>query len=200
MPTADPSPTQTIRDLAETVTRRVATSARSRARGWGRFRGPFVLLAVALVFALAGGLFLVRAAQLRDTPAAANGALVAEEATTQVIGDVSNALTKIFSYSYQDTEATEQAAEQVLTGNASAQYETLFSQVAANAGDQELVVTTEVLTAGVISLHGDRARLLVFLNQTYQRGDGDPTRAAAQLLITAQHQPDGWRIAAIEPR
>lgn len=158
-------------------------------------------LALTVVLALVGAALMVRTAQLRDDPVVANRALVDNGATTRVIGDVSNALTKVFSYSHADTAATQQAARDVLAGTAYRQYEALFAQVVQQAPAQELTVTTRVVRAGVIRLSGDTAQLLVFLDQVVtRRGEPSGTVAAAQLSITAQRRDGHWRITDIQAR
>jgi Mce-associated membrane protein len=193
-------------DAAESVTAhdRVDRSGGDRRRMTGTRGGSRSLilsLAVTVILALVGGALMIRTAQLRDDPVIANQALVDTAANTQVIGDVSNALTKVFSYSYTDTATTEQAARDVLAGVAYRQYETLFSQVVREAPSQELTVRTRVVRAGVIRLTGDTAQLLVFLDQAVtRRGDPAGTTAAAQLSITAQLRDGHWRITDIQSR
>lgn len=163
-----------------------------------RFRPAVVLAVVAIVVVLAGALFLVRASQLRDTPAASNDALVDTSATSQVIGDVTDGLQRVFSYSYQDTSATGDAARQVLAGKARGQYEKLFSQVTKHAAEQKLVLKTTVVEAGVTTLQGDDATVLAFLDQHATRGDtGKSSASAAQLAVTAHHTNGHWLITGI---
>jgi Mce-associated membrane protein len=162
---------------------------------------PLTLIVLAVLLAVVGTLFQVRAAQVRAGSAAGNQALVDTGRTTQVVGDVSDALNRIFSYSYDDTTVTQQAARQVLTGAAAGQYETLFAQVRAHAAAQRLTLTTRVVSAGVTSLEGDKAQLLVFLDQIATRNDtGQGSASAAQLAISAQRQGTHWLITDIQSR
>lgn len=163
-----------------------------------RHRLGAVSLVVAAVLALAGALFLVRAAQLRGVDAAGNSALVDDKATRQVIAEVSDGLGKVFSYSYTDTDATSRAADAVLFGKAKAQYEKLFSQVTAHAADQKLTLKTTVVEAGVRKLSGDDATVLAFLDQHATRADtGSSSASAAQLLVTAHRSGGHWHITSI---
>ncbi|MBC6461608.1 hypothetical protein HKK72_27575 [Actinomadura sp. HBU206391] len=173
-------------------------------RAAGRSRRVRAPLVSALALTLLGAAGTVRAEQLRDSPAAANRALVDTDATARVAGDVGDALTKIFTYSHENTAATERAARDLLAGSASSQYAALFSQVKRQAPDQRLTVTTSVARVGVTRLSGDTARLLVFLDQRIIRGgqDGRGSRggggvAAAQLSVTARLQDGHWRIVDI---
>lgn len=162
------------------------------------FRGPLLLMLLAVLLAAGSGWFLVQS--LHGGPGT-NDALVDRGATNRVIGDVSDGLDQIFSYSYQDIDATRRAAAAVLTGRAAGQYETLFGQVRQHAVAQQLRLTSRVVAAGVTQLDGDRARLLVFLDQTATRGaTGRTATSAAQLSIGARLVGHHWLINDIHAR
>jgi Mce-associated membrane protein len=173
------------------------TADRPRRRRW-----PAVLVALALVLGLAGaGLRVLGARAERHDPSRADQALVDPEATSVVVGDVSNGLTKIFSYTPDSTATTEQDAAEVLSGTAASQYRTLFAQVKQHAAAEKLTVTTHVVQAGVVRLTGDTAQLLVFLDQVIVRTDRPKgMSAAAQLAVTARRQGGHWRIVDIHAR
>ncbi|MFF8962544.1 hypothetical protein ACF1BK_07305 [Streptomyces globisporus] len=162
-------------------------------RRWPRVLGA--LLTVALI--ATGGVLYAEGRQLRDTPATANLALTDAEATTRVTGDVSSALSKVFSYGPGDTATTRAAAEEVLAGKALQQYATLFGQVERQSADQKLTLTTEVVRAGVTRLTDGSAHLLVFLDQVYERRGRTPTTASAQLTVTAELRDGRWWIVEI---
>jgi Mce-associated membrane protein len=169
---------------------------RTRAHGWRRIAGA---AAVAVLLLGSGGL-LYAAQDLKDPAATRNRALTDTATTDQAIGDVSSALSQIFAYTPDDTDATEQAARSVLAGAAATQYQALFAQIKQNVAAQQLTLTTRVVRAGVVSLTGDRARLLVFLDQTAQRAGSTATSAAAQLSVTAEQINGHWRITALKAR
>lgn len=139
-------------------------------RRWPRALGA--LLTVVLI--ATGGVLYAEGRQLRDTPATANLALTDAEATTRVTGDVSSALSKVFTYAPGSTATTRAAAKEVLAGQALQQYARLFGQVERQAADQKLTLTTEVVRAGVTRLTDDSAHLLVFLDQVYERRGRTP--------------------------
>jgi Mce-associated membrane protein len=119
-------------------------------------------------------------------------------ATTEVVGDVSTALARVFSYAPDDVAATEQAAGRELAGRALDEYRRLFAQVRQQAPAQRVTLATRVVRAGVVSLTGDDARLLVFLDQTATRtGEPDGTPAAAQLMVTAHRDRGHWTITGL---
>ncbi|HEU5031026.1 MAG TPA: hypothetical protein VFV01_39350 [Spirillospora sp.] len=156
-------------------------------------------LGVALGLVLVALLLHPIAGRFRDDGSPHDRAVLDGVATTDVTGDVSTALSRIFSYTPGDVDAARRAASDVLTGSAAAQYTKIFGQVARQAPAQRVTLTTRVTRAGVISLVGDTARLLVFLDQTATRaGRPDGTPAAAQLTVTA-HRDDGhWRITELK--
>ncbi|MEU2760194.1 MULTISPECIES: hypothetical protein [unclassified Streptomyces] len=162
-------------------------------RRWPRALGA--LLVVVLI--ATGGVLYAEGRQLRDTPATANLALTDAEATTRVTGDVSSALSKVFTYAPGSTATTRAAAKEVLAGQALQQYARLFGQVERQAADQKLTLTTEVVRAGVTRLTDDSAHLLVFLDQVYERRGRTPTTASAQLTVTAELRDGRWWIVEI---
>lgn len=170
----------------------------------GFFRPRRVAVALGVLAALlvgAGTWALVAANGLRDSGATHNTALVDTGRTAEVSAAVSSALNQIFSYSYDKTEVTEQAAAAVLRGEARAVYDRLFAEVRTKAPQQKLVLTSRVVYSAVQSLEGDRARLLVFLDQSATRVDTDTTNAAAaQLSVTAKREGGHWVITDLAAR
>ncbi|RSN26112.1 hypothetical protein DL990_32245 [Amycolatopsis sp. WAC 01416] len=161
-----------------------------------RRRLPPVFGAVALVMAGLAGWFAIEA---RDTTAVlAHNTALTDVATTAEVGDqIGKALGTVFSYRYDDPAKSEQAAKEVLTGPALGQYDQLFAQVRGLAAEQKLVVTSTPVVSGVKVLDGDRASLLVFLDQTGVRGDGQRSTGAAQLSVTAERSDGRWRVTAL---
>lgn len=158
------------------------------------------LLVLAIALVVVGTLFTVRAHQVRGERADANRAVVDPTATAQVIGQVSNALNSVLSYDYQKPEVAQAAAKRYLTGDAPGQYKTLFDQLQSLARGQKLTLVAKVSTAGVVYLHGDHARLLVFVDQESTRAsDGQSSISAAQVRIGATKHGDVWQIDELKP-
>ncbi|MEU9980838.1 hypothetical protein [Streptomyces sp. NPDC050856] len=141
-----------------------------------------------------------RAHQLTAGPATANRALTDADATSRVVGEVSGALTRVFSYTPGDTATTRQAARRLLSGKAARQYDTLFAQVERHAAEQRLTLTTHVVRAGAVLLTDRTARLLVFLDQVARRTGRPATTVAAQLSVTAERRDGHWQITDIASR
>ncbi|MFI0501809.1 hypothetical protein ACH3WN_02950 [Streptomyces albogriseolus] len=175
----------------------------NRPLGDGRSRGARLRRAVAagaaVTLVLAGCGFLHAAHQLRSAESARNRALTDTAATSRVAGDIGNALARVFSYT-PDGTAAERSARTVLDGRAARQYATLFDRVREDLTTQRVTLSTRAVRTGVVELEGDRARLLVFLDQTSRRGEDAATVAAAQLTVTARLEDDRWRIVDIKAR
>ncbi|WP_134730683.1 MULTISPECIES: hypothetical protein [Amycolatopsis] len=183
-----PEPDDTVEEPAALV-EEPASSPRKR-------RAPLVFAAVAVVMAALAVWFTVEA---RDTNAvvAHNTALSDVSGTADAGKQISSALGALFSYRYDDPARNDRAAKDLLTGSALTQYTRLFGQVRQLAAEQKLVVTSTAVASGVKLLDGDRAALLVFLDQTGTRGDGQRSTGAAQLSVTAERIDGKWRITGM---
>lgn len=159
-----------------------------------------VLFAAAVLLAGLGTWFSVEASGLRSAESARNAALVDAEATAEVSAAVTSTLSKVFSYAHDDTAATERAARRLLRGEARQAYARLFTQLRARAPEQRLTVTTHVVGTAVRSLTGEQAQVLAFLDQAATRGEGRPSAAAAQLLVTVQRAGERWVVTGLRPR
>ena len=159
------------------------------------------LLAATAVFAVLAVVFGFLQYSARTDGPAANEALVNAPATAEVTGQVNDAVAKIFSYDFADTAKTERAAQDLLVGQAVDEYNRLFATVKQLAPQQKLVVTTTVKSSGVTRLQGDRAEVLLFVDQQAVRTDSGQTNVGpAQISIGAEKQGDRWKISNIVQR
>ncbi|WP_437113366.1 hypothetical protein [Streptomyces venezuelae] len=158
---------------------------------------------LALLAALAGGFAAyahTRAEDLRDVPAARNAALADTARTSEVKGTVGQAVDAVFSYDHTDPGRTEKAADRYLTGRAVGQHREMLAQVRAQGERQKLVLSTTVTQSAVEVLDGDRARVLVFADQsnTSTAKGGSTGQAAAMFAVDAVRRGGSWRIADID--
>jgi Mce-associated membrane protein len=174
-----------------------ASSRGARARR----TGPLAVLAVLTV--LLGGFAAFaadRAADLRDRPAARNTALTDIARTSEVKGQVTTAVEAVFSYNFADAAALDQATKRHLTGRAVQQHGEMLAAVVKEGPKQKLVLTTTVTGSGVEQIDEDRARVLVYADQSNTRTatKEETTYAAAMLAVDAVHKDGTWRIAGID--
>ncbi|MFE3071456.1 hypothetical protein [Streptomyces sp. NPDC059247] len=128
---------------------------------------PLVVLCV-LTLLLGGfaGLAHSRAGALRDDPARANTALSDLARTSEIKGQTAAAVAALFSYDHAGPAPFERARETLLTGKAVEQHRALFDAVLAKAAEQKSVITTVVTDSAVERIDGDRARVLVYADQS----------------------------------
>ena len=153
------------------------------------------VLAAAVVLAGLATWFGIEAYAARN----GNQALADQAGTSEVNGQISQGVEQIFSYDFADTGKTERAAKDLLVGDAIGEYEQLFTTVKQQAPIQKLVVTTTVKASSVTRLEGDRAEVLLFVDQNATRTDvgGQPSVGPAQVVINAEKQGDRWKISRI---
>ncbi|MYS08232.1 hypothetical protein GTW71_17735 [Streptomyces sp. SID6041] len=149
----------------------------------GRERTGRVLLAVlcALTLLLGGfaGWAFSRAGELRDDPARGNTALTDVARTSEIKGQTGAAVAALFSYDHADTAPFERAGRTLLTGKAVDQHRTLLAGVLAKAAQQKTVITTTVTDSAVERIDGDRARVLVYADQSSVSTAGAPSKGKA---------------------
>ncbi|MFC7617949.1 hypothetical protein ACFQV2_35650 [Actinokineospora soli] len=128
-----------------------------------------------------------------------NTAFTDPAATAEVKSKIVSALERALSYDYRDLDKTAVAVREVLAGRAVCEYDALFGQLKEVAPAQKLVHTTIVRELGVRSLTGDRAEVLVFIDQTSTRVEKKQTTASgAQLGVTAERVDGQWKITAFD--
>ncbi|MFD3652979.1 hypothetical protein [Streptomyces sp. NPDC058620] len=161
---------------------------------------PAVLCALTVLLGTFAAWSFTSAGQLRDDPSRQNTALTDIARTSEVKGRITEAVGAVFSYNYASPATSQQAAKKYLVGKAVGQHEEMLAEVRAQAPKQKLVLTTTVTESGVELLDGDRARLLVFADQSNTRtGKADETTyAAAMFAVDAVRRGDNWRISAID--
>ncbi|MDX3427519.1 procyclic acidic repetitive family protein [Streptomyces sp. NBC_01693] len=165
-----------------------------------RIRLPAVLCAATLLLGAFAAWSFTSAGALRDEPSRQNTALTDIGRTSEVKGQITQAVGAVFSYDYASPGKSDLAARKHLTGKAVQQHKDMLAEVRAQAPKQKLVLTTAVTESGVEFLDGDRARLLVFADQSNTRTgkEEETTYAAAMFAVDAVRRGDTWRIAAID--
>ncbi|MCX4790713.1 MULTISPECIES: hypothetical protein [unclassified Streptomyces] len=165
-----------------------------------RLRLPAVFCVLTVLLGAFAAWAFGSAANLRDDPARRNTALTDIGRTSELKGQISEAVGAVFSYNYASPAKSERAVKSYLVGKAVQQHADMLAQVRAQGQKQKLVLTTTVTDSGVELLDGDRARLLIFADQSNTRtGTSDETTyAAAMFAVDAVRRGDTWRISGID--
>ncbi|MGW1126837.1 hypothetical protein [Streptomyces sp. NPDC002526] len=161
---------------------------------------PAVLCVLTLVLGAVAAWAFTSAASLRDDPSRQNTALTDISRTSEVKGQITEAVGAVFSYDYASPTKAEAAVTKYLTGKAVQQHADMLAEVREQAPKQKLVLTTTVTDSGVELLDGDRARLLIYADQRNTRTgkSEETTYAAAMFSVDAVRKGGSWRISAID--
>ncbi|MFF9476090.1 hypothetical protein ACF1E9_26150 [Streptomyces roseolus] len=180
---------------------------RSEAAAGTRHRAPLlVLCALTLLLGGFAGWAHSRAGALRDDPARANTALTDPARTSEIKGRTAEAVAALFSYDHTDAAAFDRAAKTFLTGKAVEQHRTLFAGVLAQAAEQKSVITTTVTDSAVERIDGDRARVLVYADQSSVSTAGTPKKkaqdqgvyAGAMFAVDVVLRDGSWLVEGID--
>ncbi|HEX6353909.1 hypothetical protein [Actinophytocola sp.] len=159
-----------------------------------------VAIVLAVVAVVLGGLAVFFRGQVDNlTSGDSNSALTDSAGTSQVVGQLSDAIKKTFSYNYTDMGATEKVVKEVLSGKALCEYNLLFTELKQYAPQQKIILATTVREIGVVRLEGDRAEALVYIDQQSTRADVNKTvYVGGQFAVRAQRVDDRWKITKFD--
>ncbi|MFD5141885.1 hypothetical protein [Streptomyces sp. NPDC058401] len=161
-----PVPAEAKRQKAPVPAEGAGTAGREVSRGKKHLAPLLVLCALTVLLGSGAGYAQSRAAALRDDPVRANTALTDLARTSEIKGQTAKAVASLFSYDHAQPAAFESASKTLLTGKAVTQHRALFNEVLAQAEKQKTVITTTVTDSAVERIDGDRARVLVYADQS----------------------------------
>ncbi|RVU26131.1 hypothetical protein EOT10_11140 [Streptomyces antnestii] len=163
-------------------------------------RALLVVCALTLLLGAFAGWAHARAAAERDVPAARNTALTDVARTSEIKGRTDKAVADLFSYDYAHPEAARKAVSSLLTGKAVAQHQQLLGGVLAQARKSKAVITTTVTESAVERISGDRARVLVFADQSSSttHGKSGTAYAGAMFAVEWVRQEGRWLVSGID--
>ncbi|MGW5398747.1 hypothetical protein [Streptomyces sp. NPDC003952] len=165
-----------------------------------------VLCALTLLLGAGAGFAQSRAAALRDDPVRANTALTDLARTSEIKGQTAKAVASLFSYDHARPAAFESASKTLLTGKAVTQHRALFNEVLAQAEKQKTVITTTVTDSAVERIDGDRARVLVYADQSSvstagaekQNAQDQGVYAGAMFALDLVDRDGHWLVEGID--
>jgi Mce-associated membrane protein len=110
-------------------------------------------------------------------------------------GAAERAATTILAYDYRHLDDDQQAAGVLMTPGYRKKYDALFTQIAANAPDLKVVVTSEVVASGIVRSGEDRVQVLVFVNRpTLRKDKTEPEVFRDQVVLTMAKSGDQWLV------
>ncbi|MFB6518146.1 hypothetical protein [Streptomyces sp. NPDC056401] len=183
------------------------TGAADTGRGASRHRTSLLLLcALTVLLGAFAGFAHSRAGALRDDPVRGNTALTDLARTSEIKGQTAKAVASLFSYDHAKPAAFENASKTLLTGKAVTQHQALFKEVLAQAEKQKTVITTTVTDSAVERIDGDRARVLIFADQSSvgtagaekQTAQDQGVYAGAMFAVDLVDRDGHWLVEGID--
>ncbi|MER7204861.1 hypothetical protein CG723_04905 [Streptomyces sp. CB01635] len=163
-------------------------------------RALVVICVLTLLLGAFAGWAHSRAAAERDVPAARNTALTDVARTSEIKGRTDKAVADLFSYDYAHPEVAREAVSSLLTGRAVTEHKQLLGPVLAQADKSKAVITTTVTESAVERISGDRARVLVFADQSSSttHGKSGTAYAGAMFAVEWVRQDGRWLVSGID--
>lgn len=159
-----------------------------------------LVLAVLVLLAGAGvGLAWWRAEQ-GSAAVAPNGALVGEDARTEVLISAADLAQRTLSYDYKTLANDMELARARMTPAFRKQYDATMAQVRANTTKNKIVLQAVAVSSAIITATEHKAKVLVFLNQTTTAGTGKNANQQASrnsLVINLTRGDGDWAISKL---
>ncbi|NIH82705.1 hypothetical protein [Amycolatopsis viridis] len=162
---------------------------------------PYVLAGAlfGLALVLAGFAVWFKIEDNRVEALTSNTALLDTARTVEVGKAASGAVESLFSYDYNNIAKTQNAAKDLLLNDdVRNTYNAIFGDVERLAPQQKIVVTVKATRNAVVTLQDDRAKVMVFVDQTSTRTDQNQTASgSAQLWLNMQYVDGKWKVSAL---
>jgi Mce-associated membrane protein len=159
-----------------------------------------LVLAVLVLIAAAGvGVSWWRAEQ-GSSDVAPSGALIGDDARTQVLVAAADLTQRTLSYDYKTLANDMEVARARMTPSFLKEYNATMSQVRANTLKNKIVLQAVVVSSAIIEATEHKARVLVFLNQTTTAGTGKKANQQLtqnSLVITLARGSGDWDMSKL---
>ena len=159
-----------------------------------------LVLAVLVVLAATGvGVSWYRAEQ-GSSAVAPNGALVGDDARTQVLVAAADLTQRTLSYDYKTLANDMEVARARMTPAFLKEYNGTMAQVRPNTEKNKIVLEAVVVSSAIIKATEHRATVLVFVNQTTTAGDGKDRNqqlSRNSLVVTLARGEGDWDMSKL---
>lgn len=139
------------------------------------------------------------AAAQDDGTGPGNRAFIDAAATQDAMASATQLSVDLFTFTHTEVKAHEAKFADMTTGDFTGEYGRLFNDIVEQAEARQLSLTSTVTGAAVRELRGDRAEVLVFLDQRATSGDtGQQTESTTMFTATIQRVDGEWKFADID--
>jgi len=126
---------------------------------------------------------------------------IGAEAEQSALAAAADGAIAVLTYSPKTLEADFAAAERYLTGDFLSYYTDFTQKVVTPAAKQKDVQTmASVVRKGIVSLHPERAEVLVFVNQTtVSKTNPDGSFSMSSVKVSLEKHDGRWLISSFDP-
>ena len=159
-----------------------------------------MLLAILVVLAAAGVGTLWWHADHGSSTVAPSGALVGDDARTEVLITAADLTQRTLSYNYKTLANDMEVARARMTPTFRKEYDSTMAQVRANTTKNKIVLQAVAVSSAIISSTEHKAKVLVFVNQTTSAGTGktqDQQLNRNSLVVTLTRGDGDWDISKL---
>ena len=159
-----------------------------------------LVLAVLVLLAAAGvGVAWIRAEQ-GSSQVAPSGALVGNDARTQVLVAGADLTQRTLSYDYKTLENDMEVARARMTPSFRKEYADTMAQVKANTEKNQIVLEAVAVSSAIIDATEHKATVLMFVNQTTTAGTGKDRNQQLNrnsLVVTLTRAEGDWNMSKL---
>ena len=184
-------------DAAETDEKSTRPALTVQTVGAALGKNLTVVLAVLVLIAGIGvGVSWWRADQ--PSAVAPNGALVGDEARTQVLVEAADLATRALSYNYKTLDNDMEVARARMTPGFQKEYDATMAQVRDNTVKNKISLQAVTMSSAIVSATENKAEVLLFLNQTTESAANKNQQLSRNSLVVTLTRGDGdWMMSKL---
>ena len=127
------------------------------------------------------------------------GAGLSEKVRTEVLVTAADLAQRTLSYHYKSFDQDREVARARMTKSFRAEYDATMDQVKANTIKNKIALQATVVSSSIITADDDKAKLLIFINQTGVAGDKDGSQLnRSTLVVTLQRKGVDWLLSDLK--
>jgi hypothetical protein len=160
----------------------------------------WIAVLTVLCVLLAGGLaFLVHRANNPELDTAPNGQVTANSFRNAAMTAASSAAAKALSYGYKTFDTDRKEARALMSPSLARQYDAVMDKVKAQTASTKLTLNATVLSAGLLSVTENKARVLLFVNTSTTRVGSKKTQLDQNRVLMELTRKDGdWVVSKMD--
>lgn len=117
------------------------------------------------------------------------------EATTEAQAAAERAIVAVVSYDYRSLEDDQAKAAAYMTADFKKEYEALFAVIRENAPETKTVLTTEVVSSGIVRSGDDRVQIFMFIDNPRTNAEiTTPEVQRNQVTVTMERVGEQWLV------